>query len=100
MNIDNELVVLHDVTLDRTTTGTGFVDQAAWELMASLDAGGWFDARLQGVGVPRLEDVLGMAARGLEFEFELKGHGTLFRDRVLEVVNRTAPESCRSTCTY
>jgi glycerophosphoryl diester phosphodiesterase len=61
MTIDNELVVLHDVTLDRTTTGTGFVDQAAWERVASLDAGGWFDARFQGVGVPRLEDVLGMA---------------------------------------
>lgn len=93
MTIDNELVVIHDVTLDRTTTGTGFVDQATWGLVASLDAGGWFDARFQGVGVPRLEDVLAMSARGLELELELKGHGAAFLDHVLQVVDRTAPDA-------
>jgi glycerophosphoryl diester phosphodiesterase len=93
MTIDDELIVIHDVTLDRTTTGSGFVDQTPWGTISALDAGSWFDNRFQGVGVPRLEDVLGLSSRGLELELELKGHGALFLDRVLDVIDRTAPEA-------
>ena len=39
---DRELVVLHDATVDRTTNGTGRVDQMTLEAIKKLDAAYWF----------------------------------------------------------
>ncbi|MEA2497722.1 MAG: glycerophosphoryl diester phosphodiesterase, partial [Actinomycetota bacterium] len=39
---DRELVVLHDATVDRTTNGTGRVDQMTLEEIKKLDAAYWF----------------------------------------------------------
>ena len=41
---DRELVVLHDATVDRTTNGTGRVDQMTLEQLKTLDAAHWFVA--------------------------------------------------------
>ena len=39
---DRELVVLHDATVDRTTNGTGRVDQMTLAQIKALDAAHWF----------------------------------------------------------
>ena len=39
---DGEIVVLHDATVDRTTNGTGRVDEMTLEEIKSLDAAHWF----------------------------------------------------------
>ena len=39
---DGELVVLHDATVDRTTNGSGRVDQMTLEQIKALDAAHWF----------------------------------------------------------
>ncbi|HEY7875235.1 MAG TPA: glycerophosphodiester phosphodiesterase family protein [Actinomycetota bacterium] len=39
---DGELVVLHDATVDRTTNGTGAVDEMTLEEIKKLDAAYWF----------------------------------------------------------
>lgn len=39
---DGVLVVHHDETLDRTTSGKGFIRDHSWAAIRSLDAGGWF----------------------------------------------------------
>jgi glycerophosphoryl diester phosphodiesterase len=39
---DRELVVLHDATVDRTTNGTGAVDEMTLEEIKKLDAAHWF----------------------------------------------------------
>ncbi len=39
---DGELVVLHDSTVDRTTGGTGVVDEMSIEQIKALDAAYWF----------------------------------------------------------
>lgn len=81
---DGEVIVFHDMTLDRTTDGTGPVFATPWATVEQLDAGAWFDPRHAGTPVPRLADVL--ALTGLELEIELKGFGAAFLDRVLETV--------------
>ena len=55
---DGTLVMMHDPTLDRTTTGTGRVSTATWEEIQQLDAGGKFKSEFAGVRVPSAEDTL------------------------------------------
>lgn len=51
---DGVIVVIHDSTLDRTTTGTGKVSEYTYEEIRKLDAGG-------GAYVPTFEEVLALA---------------------------------------
>ena len=55
---DAEVVVIHDLVLDRTTDGTGPVRDLTLAEIRRLDAGAWFDARFRGERVPTLSDVL------------------------------------------
>ena len=84
---DDVLVVLHDQTVDRTTNGTGRVDQLSLADLKKLDAG-------SGEGIPTLEDVLKAVAgrAGLMLELKVKGMaqqaveavcGAGFRDPVI-----------------
>lgn len=66
---DGAVVVIHDATLERTTTGRGFVRETALADLRRLDAGTWFHARFAGERVPTLREVLEV----------VKGHGN---DRV------------------
>ena len=45
-------------TIDRTTNGSGFVDEFTAEQLTDFDAGAWFDDKFQGEPVPTLEDML------------------------------------------
>jgi|SRR5882724_11754717 len=70
---DGEIVVLHDLLLDRTTNGHGAAaDRTAAEI-AALDAGSWFGARFAGEQVPTLRAALAFArSRGMTYEVEIK----------------------------
>lgn len=82
--IDGGLVVIHDLSLERTTTGHGPVFAARLEEVRALDAGSWFSNEHAGEKVPTLSEVLTLD--DIEFELELKGYGEPFVDRVLDAV--------------
>src|SRR5690625_2533442 len=42
MSADGEVVAIHDLMIDRTTDGTGRVDNFTLEELRQLDAGSWF----------------------------------------------------------
>lgn len=89
---EGELVVIHDPSLERTTTGTGAVSASSLSYLRSLDAG-------SGERIPLLVEVLDLVAGRAGINIELKGehtagpvatllggrvaHGTLRPDRVL-----------------
>lgn len=54
---DGQLVVLHDASLERTTTGRGLVSDATLAEIRKLDAGRWFSEAFANVRVPTLDDV-------------------------------------------
>lgn len=60
---DGHPVILHDATLDRTTDGTGPVNQRSLEEVRALSAGAWFAPRFQGERVPTLPELLETARR-------------------------------------
>jgi glycerophosphoryl diester phosphodiesterase len=53
-------IVMHDPTVDRTTDGTGDVDEMTLEDLAMLDAGSWFSTNYS-EKVPTLYDVLNLS---------------------------------------
>lgn len=57
---DNEIVVIHDHTLERTTNGKGRVIDHSLKEIKKLDAGTWFSGSFQKVKVPTLGEVLFM----------------------------------------
>jgi len=59
---DGTLVVLHDETLDRTTTGTGPVAGRTADELRRLDAGGWFHPAWAGTRVPTLAEAFEQVA--------------------------------------
>jgi glycerophosphoryl diester phosphodiesterase len=55
---DQQLVVIHDPTLERTTNGTGKVEAHTVAELKQLDAGSWFGERFSDQGIPSLAEVL------------------------------------------
>ena len=71
---DGKLVMMHDSTLDRTTTGSGLVSASTWEQIQRLDAGGKFKPEFSGVRVPSTEETLLLYKEtGTMSCFEVKG---------------------------
>jgi glycerophosphoryl diester phosphodiesterase len=51
-------VLFHDDTLDRTTRGTGLLQEHTFDELRQMDAGGWFAPAFSGEPVPSLEQAL------------------------------------------
>ena len=52
---DGVAMLLHDDTLERTTTGTGRAADFPWSELSRLDAGGWHSERFRGEGLASFE---------------------------------------------
>src|SRR2546423_14892890 len=55
---DGMLVLFHDDRLDKTTNGTGVLQEASWQELQQLDAGSWFGAQYAGERIPLLIEAL------------------------------------------
>ncbi|MFN8708701.1 MAG: glycerophosphodiester phosphodiesterase family protein, partial [Planctomyces sp.] len=69
---DQQLVLLHDGSLDRTTTGTGPVREQTSERLQMLDAGDWFGLPFQGTKIPMLDDFLHAMNSSTSLYFDAK----------------------------
>ncbi len=58
LTADGALVMLHDATLERTTSGCGDVARTPLETIRSLDAGAWVSPDFAGTPVPTLPEFL------------------------------------------
>lgn len=73
LSADNEVYLLHDDLLDRTTNGRGAAAQHTWAQLAGLDAGAWYGAAFAGTRLPTLADVAARCAReGIAANIEIK----------------------------
>ncbi len=73
LTADDGLVLMHDPTVDRTTTAAGRVRELALAEIAGMDAGARFDRAWAGEPVPALADAIGAAhALALRLDIELK----------------------------
>ena len=57
LSADGVAFLLHDSTLDRTTSGHGRADALPWRDLALLDAGSWHSPRYAGEPLPSLDSI-------------------------------------------
>jgi glycerophosphoryl diester phosphodiesterase len=94
LSADGVVVVHHDKTLDRTTNASGPVAARTADELARVDAGyrfqrdGVFPFRGQGIGVPRLADVLRRFA-GVPIIIEIKVYTAAMGEAVAAEVRRS-----------
>jgi glycerophosphoryl diester phosphodiesterase len=77
-NIENNLVVIHDRRLERTTNGSGYIEQRSFSYLRSLDAG-------KGQQIPTLSEVFDLVNRRAKVNIELKGFNTA--DLVVKLIH-------------
>lgn len=94
---DGELVLIHDDTVDRTTDGTGRVNDLTLAELRQLDAGHYWTAddgasypyRGQGIQIATLEEVLA-AFPGTRFNIEIKQKEPSIATQLCETLRRFA----------
>ncbi|GFH41575.1 glycerophosphodiester phosphodiesterase [Lactococcus hodotermopsidis] len=60
---DQQLIVIHDESLERTTNGAGLVRELNFEQIRHYSAGAWFDAKYTHEKVPLLSEVLALLVK-------------------------------------
>jgi glycerophosphoryl diester phosphodiesterase len=72
---DGKLVLFHGYLLDKTTTGTGVLQETSWQELQQLDAGSWFDSTHAGERIPLLIEALKRYGTRTYFDLEIKQVG-------------------------
>ncbi|KAA3659161.1 MAG: hypothetical protein DWQ10_09440 [Calditrichaeota bacterium] len=72
---DNQLFIMHDLEVDRTTDGSGKLAMLTASELASLDAGSWFDEKFKGEPVPQFDAALSLIRGKATFNIEVKCNG-------------------------
>ena len=70
---DDQLVVIHDASVGRTTNGSGSVRDRTLRELKRLDAGGWRGPKFEGQRLQTLQEVLERFRDRTRFWIELKG---------------------------
>lgn len=83
---DGEVVVLHDASLQRTTSGRGFVKDFSSSQLRKLSAGGWFHSRFADERVPRLQDIFELLNDDIGVNIEIKEQAE--KSKGVELVRR------------
>lgn len=85
LSADQQLVVIHDDTLDRTSNGHGKVGEMPLTALRELDAGTWFSPKFKGEPIPLLDEVFTELGGKFLINVELKNYKTP-KDQLPELV--------------
>jgi glycerophosphoryl diester phosphodiesterase len=73
LSSDGVVFLMHDATLERTTSGTGIGGDRSWSELAQLDAGSWHSRQYAGEPLPTLENLARFCrANGYHLNIEIK----------------------------
>jgi glycerophosphoryl diester phosphodiesterase len=87
LSSDNEVIVLHDQTLDRTTDGSGDLRTHTLASLRKLDAGSKFDPKFSGEKIPTLREVLDVFGKKIKINIELTNYASPGDELVTLVVS-------------
>jgi glycerophosphoryl diester phosphodiesterase len=76
LSADGQVMVIHDQSVDRTTNGSGNVNQLRGEYLGQLDAGSTFDHKYTGEPVPTLDQVFSEVGGKIFINVELTNYAS------------------------
>ncbi|ALO47392.1 glycerophosphodiester phosphodiesterase [Pseudohongiella spirulinae] len=82
---DGHLILMHDATVDRTTNGSGRVEDMTLDEIKALDAGGWHSDRHKGVEVPTLEEALTLMKGKISPDLDVKNADV---EKLVAIINK------------
>ena len=85
---DNHIVVIHDDTVDRTTSGGGPVTSHTLAALKALDAGSWFDRKFSGERIRTLSEILQRYKGRVHIHTEIKGHSAHLSEQTADLVRK------------
>lgn len=88
---DGHVVVIHDQTLQRTTTGHGQIHEYTLAQLKRLDAGAWFSPMFINCHIPTLQEVYAALPRHMSVNIELKTDAAEYQnieEKVLAIVKQ------------
>jgi glycerophosphoryl diester phosphodiesterase len=85
LTVDGQVIVIHDMTVDRTTNGKGRVASFKLDDIRKLDAGTWFNEKFGGTKVPMLAEVFELVGKDKLINIELTNYSTPRDGLVLKV---------------
>lgn len=88
LSLDQELVIIHDDTVDRTSDGSGQIRHMKWEQIGALDAGSWFDAHFAGQRFLKLDEALDILEGDVRLNIHAKAHDLDRAELATRVVRR------------
>ena len=83
---DGQLFILHDSTLDRTTSGRGPASALTLPELQQLDAGSWFGAAYNGERIPSLVESARACKGKIDLLLDLKEQGGDYDHQVVSVI--------------
>jgi len=83
---DGHVIVLHDQTVDRTTSGTGDVSKLSFAAVRDLDASVLFPGQFPEEKIPTLDEVFETVGKFVYLNIELTNYATPNDDLVSKVV--------------
>ncbi len=98
LTADEQVVVMHDDTIQRTTNGEGSIAMLTWHDLQALDAGSWKGSSFVGSPIVRLDDVLAWCPPQMFLNVELKGSPQT-RNQLVEIVVQKIREATAKSWT-
>ena len=92
---DNQAVLLHDLTIDRTSNGTGRIDQMTLAQVRTYDFGNWKSEQYRGERIPTFEEFIALCKQLRLYPYiELKVVKTEQVKSLVETVKRYGMLRC------
>lgn len=87
---DQQLILMHDLTVDRTTNGKGQVGQFSLKQLKMLDAGSWFKQKYQNQRIITLEELINQFGSKTNYfiETRLVDHKLLMEKDLIDLLNK------------
>ena len=98
---DGVAVLLHDATIDRTSNGTGNINNLNYQEVLQYDFGSWFSKEYTGVKIPTFTEWIALCKNlGLHPYIELKSSGGYTQSQITQIVSEVAKCGMKGKVTY
>lgn len=96
LTADGQVVVIHDTSIERTTTGKGKVKSMDLSTLRQFDAGSWFGPGFVGERIPTLNEVLDLVGDKVITNIEIKPNSSQFDQTTKKVASIVAQHSLKN----